>query len=339
MRRSTLAALRLLMLFFSIAAASAQERPLKPINIVYASATTYTTHLWIAHDKGLFEKHGLKPNLIYVQGSAAAAQALIGGSADLAFASGSAALTLAGRGAKVAIIATSGPTDFLLLAHPSIKTAAELKGKSIGVSNFAAGDYFALLRLLPKLGLRPNVDVKFVNMGVPNPNQKAAAIFNRTIDATLGNPETIFAFQKTNQSFSQLGEAIPNGIYVTVGDIFGTKKYVEGHPGEVKGFLRAFCEAIALAKQDKELVFEILRSRMKIEDPNLLEAIFKFRIHGTLPDNPPYPVVDSVRMAAEDLATTSPELRKLRDMNPKDLIDARPLKALESEGFFAKLRR
>ena len=78
---------------------------------------------------------------------------------------------------------------------------------------------------------------------------------------------------------------------------------------------------------------------MKIQDSKLLEAIYKVRILGTLPNQPPFPSVEATQMAIEDLAVANPELSRLKSMNAAGLINDGPLKSLEREGFFTDFNR
>jgi len=46
--------------------AKSHKRPLAPLTISYASVSGTRGPLWIAKDLGLFEKHGLEVDLIYI---------------------------------------------------------------------------------------------------------------------------------------------------------------------------------------------------------------------------------------------------------------------------------
>lgn len=317
----------------------AQEKRLGSLTAAYASGTTNTTHLWIAKDAGLFEKYGLSVNLVYINGTALSMQALIGGDVDIIYGVGAAAVTAAARGASVVTIATSGPTDYVLMARPTITTIEGLKGKVIGISNFAGSDYFALRRLLPMLGLVPNKDVILLPIGSPNPVEKARVIVQGRIDATLGNPVTVLQYELQGQKFAVLADVIPHGIYVTSGDIITTRSYLKNNPERVKAFLKGFSEGILMAKKEKELAFRALRKYLKIQNQTLLDAIYIAGVIKTLPDGVPYPSDKAVQFAIEDLSGTSPDLAKLKTMNVSDFNDPSYLKELEAEGFFARLGR
>jgi len=69
---------------------------------------------------------------------------LIAGDVDLAMTTSSAAVAAALRDAPIAIIATSGAPPYKLVAHSSVTSAAQLKGKIVGSSQLGSGADFAL---------------------------------------------------------------------------------------------------------------------------------------------------------------------------------------------------
>src|ERR1051325_4657002 len=110
----------------------AQDKKLDPFSISYASVSGTRAPLLITQDRGLFEKYGLDVNLVYIASGVVSVNALLSGSVDLIAASGSSAVGAAARGAPVVIIASLGHISYKLIAHPSIKSVQDLKGKIIG---------------------------------------------------------------------------------------------------------------------------------------------------------------------------------------------------------------
>lgn len=317
-------------------AASAQQPEPRKMNLGTAFAATSTLPIWIADDEGLFKKHGLEVKLIFFQGSAAATQALLGGSVDLVFGSAAAAVTATGRGAPLAIIATTSLIDYMLVTRPTTTKPEQLRGKTLGISNFSGGDDFALIRLLPKLGLIPKQDVKFVVLGTPNPYQKAEAVLNGTTDGTLATFEVVETLKAQGKPMNVLAELIANGVNLSTGDIYATRPYLAKNPDDVKRFLRAFSEAIRLAKNDKQVTFETFKKHTNTKNDAVLEKLYERTIvRGFL--DVPYPIEDAIIAVRDDLSETSTDLRRLMDMAPDKFVDNGPLRALEQEGFFAKL--
>jgi NitT/TauT family transport system substrate-binding protein len=316
--------------------AGAQQAPLQKLNVAYAFVASSTTPLWIAQDEGLFKKYGLDVKMILFQGSAAATQALLGGSVDIVYGSAASAITVVGRGAPVAIIATQHLLNYQLAARPEVTKIDQLRGKNFGISAFSGGDDFALRRLLPKMGLSLEKDVKFVVLGTPNPYQKAEAVLNGNADATMATFEVVDTLGIRGKKMSVLGDLLSNGIKLSVGDIFTTRAFLKNSPDTAKNFLRAFAEAIRMAKNDKQLVFATLRKYTKSENDKILEEIYKTDVVGEYQDKP-YPIIEAILTQRDDMSTTGPDLAKLKDMSADAFVDNGPMTAIEQEGFFAKL--
>jgi ABC-type nitrate/sulfonate/bicarbonate transport system substrate-binding protein len=325
--------LLLLFLFGCTVAGHAQDAKLGRLNVAYASATPRTAHLWIAKENRLFEKHGLNVNLVSIRGSATTMQTLVGGDIDVIYVTGAAAISAAGRGAPVIIIATSGHNDYKLLAHSSIASLQQLKGKTVGISNPAGSDFFALRRMLPKLGLVPGKDVSFLTTGIQSSIEKVLLILEGRIHATLGSSDTVALYELKGQKLSVLADAVENGVYVTSGDIVTKRQFLLENPAKLKAFLKAMIEAMWVAKKNQPLFAAVLRKYLKIEDPRLVEVMYK----NNASDYPskPYPSEESIKQAIEDLNSANPELK----LSDKDFTDTALLKEIEKEGFLTTIQR
>lgn len=308
----------------------AQELKLGTLNVAYASATPRAAYLWIARDSKVFEKYGLNVNLVSVRGSATTMQTLIGGDVDLIYVTGAAAVTAAARGAPVVIIATSGHNDYKILAHPSIASLQQLKGKIIGISNPAGSDYFALRRMLPKLGLVPGKDVSFLTTGIQSSIEKVLLVLEGRIHATLGSADTVALYDLRGQKLAVLADAVDNGVYVTSGDIVARRQFLKENPAKAKAFLKAVIEAMWIAKKNPSSFSAVLRKYLKLEDPKLVSIMHK----NNALDYPvkPYPSDEAIKQAIEDVNLEA----KLTD---REFTDTALLKEIDKEGFFTAIQR
>src|SRR5438128_1619709 len=85
--------------------------------------------------QGIFRKNGLDPQIVYVGSGSLLSQALVGGSFDVAFAQGSEAVLAKLKGADQRIVAAvANHFNHVFLAHPSITSIKQLKGKRVAVS-------------------------------------------------------------------------------------------------------------------------------------------------------------------------------------------------------------
>ena len=140
------------------------------LNFAYISPNAGSSSvLWIAKDAGIFKKHGLDVNVIYIEGTPKALMSLFAGELHVVAGTGPAVASAKVRGADASMI--MGFEVFLpyyLVAQPNIKSAEELKGK-IGANHTAATSADFAIRLgLKSIGLDPDKDVNLRVVGATN---------------------------------------------------------------------------------------------------------------------------------------------------------------------------
>jgi hypothetical protein len=134
-----------------------------------------------------------------------------------------------------------------------------------------------------------------------------------------------------------LADLLTMGIYTSGSVLATTRQYLKKHRTQAKAFLSAFCEAISMGRTDKEVVFQIYRKNLRIQDPSLLGVIYKTSLFDRIPPKP-YPQEEAIQFDLESMS--SPEFaEKLKGKKSSDFIDASILKELEREGFFTRLQR
>jgi len=107
---------------------------------------------------GIFKKHGLNLEILYVQAGPESIQALIGGSMDIATAAGvSAAVGTFAKGAPIRIIGSEmiGAPDlyWYVPANSPIKTVEDFNGKTVAYSLTGSSSHAALIALIAQYKL------------------------------------------------------------------------------------------------------------------------------------------------------------------------------------------
>jgi NitT/TauT family transport system substrate-binding protein len=321
-------------LFFH-GAASGQGQKLEPLTVSYASITGTRAPLWIAKELGLFEKYGLDVNLIYIGSGSTSVSALLGGSVHLIAASGSSTIAAASQGAPLVIVGSSGPIAYMLIAHPSITSIEGLRGKIIGSSRIGAGSDYAIRRLLPKLGLNPDKDVRLIPTGLSESDRRLQIMLQGKIDATLGTADNIIQLELRGQKFSVLADLLERGVFTTGSDIATNRQFLKEHPGRIRGFLMAFSEGTWIGRSNKEQAFRVFRKYMKVDDSRLLESMHKNYLLGTIPLKP-FPNAEALQNDIDDLSNT---YSQLKGRKTGEFLDISLLNELEKEGFFTRIQR
>ena len=141
--------------------ASAEARMVKvgvPVLDITQSA------LFVARDRGYYQKEGLDVDLILMRGGVAS-QALIAGNVDFTTVP-TAGLQAALQGVPLKVVlSTFHKAMFWLYSRPEIRSVKDLAGKKVAVSSFGAAGDSALRELIKKSALDENRDVAILAIG------------------------------------------------------------------------------------------------------------------------------------------------------------------------------
>src|SRR5215831_19310665 len=112
--------------------------------------------LYLARDIGIFKKHGIHIELIYIPGGSVAMQALLGKSLDLSLAGGTQLVYAQLKGANLRMIGgLNNRLPYVLMAREGITSAEQLRGKKVGISRFGSNTDFVVKLAATQLGLNP----------------------------------------------------------------------------------------------------------------------------------------------------------------------------------------
>src|SRR5207342_2598482 len=149
----------------------------------YSSISALNATFWIIQDAGFAKQEGLETELVYIPSSSTVAQATLAGEVMISPANGQVIADVGLQGGD--LIAMGGITNvvaFYIMAAPEIRTIADLKGKTVGVTRFGSSGDVGMRMFLTKYGLEPVKDVPMIQLGgLP---EIAAAMGKRTVQAS-----------------------------------------------------------------------------------------------------------------------------------------------------------
>src|SRR5262245_28038882 len=137
--------LAVLTIFFVLCSIANAQAPLEKMGLTYSAIGGSQASVWIPYEAGIFRKHGLDVELLYVGGGGRAAQVVQSGEVPIGVFTGGAVMKadLAG-GDRVRIASSMNVMTFAVMARPEIRNVEELKGKKIGISRFGSATDFGL---------------------------------------------------------------------------------------------------------------------------------------------------------------------------------------------------
>src|SRR5262249_31656304 len=275
--------------------AQAQEKRLDSLIVSYSSFTGNRAPLWVGKELGLYEKYGLDVKLVSIAAGSVSLAALLAGNVHLTTDSSSGVVGAAARGAPVVTVSTNGILPYQLIALPSIKSPADLKGKIVGSSRIGAGTDFLLRRILDKLGLVPGKDVSLIPTGVSESEKRIQLMFQGKIDATIGEADKVFQFAELGgQKISVLGQPKDFGVPAPGSEINSSRQVMKELRPRLKAFFMAYSEAIAAGRKNRELTYQVFRKYMRIDNPKLLDFTYRVQFLEAIPAKP-YPREDGVQ--------------------------------------------
>jgi ABC-type nitrate/sulfonate/bicarbonate transport system substrate-binding protein len=302
---------------------SAAEAP--SLRGVYNALGGTMTPAWVAQDLGLFTKHGLQHSLNYLAATTAI-QAIVGGTEEIGLV-GNQGIDVALEGADTVYIAnTASRFIFRLYGEASIKTVADLKGKTLAVTQPAASTDYASRMLLRRFGLVPDKDVKILYAG----SSPALLTTLKAGNAAAGLMNAPVIFQAQELGFKQILNVTELNIpFIFVG-VVTTRKVLQQKPDAISRYLRGYTEAISIILRDKETAMKVMGKFMKTDNRQTLEAVYDE--HAPVFQRVPLMTKEEVQ-AVLDVAKSP----KAAQAKPEDFFDNSFLQKLEASGFINSL--
>jgi ABC-type nitrate/sulfonate/bicarbonate transport system substrate-binding protein len=234
------------------ACAAEKSAKLPPVRIGYVSRSILDMPFIIARDRGYFREEGLEPELTFIK-AAQTIPAMLAGSIDFGTATGTAvAAAISGVDVRVVFALTDKPS-FDLIAHPSITTVQQMRGKKIGISAFGALAEFLARQILIAHKI-PAEQVTFLPLGASDVTY--TALKAGTIDATmLQIPQNFLA---VDDGFRKLASGAD--FYRAVqGGLTTTKTITSERPEVITKTIRATQRALRLIRSDRKYATEFIR--------------------------------------------------------------------------------
>jgi NitT/TauT family transport system substrate-binding protein len=312
---------------FSSAEARAQEK----IKVAYSSTDSINQVWTIAHDMGFYKKHGLDVDLVYIGSTTVGIAAIVSEDIQIGNAAGSGVANAAVRGADtVSVGCVINVLAYELVVLDSIKSAEDLKGKSIGISRFGSASDVAARELLKGLGLKPMEDVKILQVGGAS---ERAAGFSRGVIAGFPSPPG---------NVHLVPGGLPHRILANMADLekpyplpficaVTTKSYLAKKRPVAKRVVMALIEAAHYFKTNKEGTQKIVAKYLRGANKAYLDS--SYQSTAKILERVPYTSREGMKIQLDEALKQSPGSKVTVD----NLIDDSIVREIEKEGFIDKV--
>jgi NitT/TauT family transport system substrate-binding protein len=319
----------LLLVLFLIAlhtSSAAQER----VKIAYSSADASNVVWFTALDTGIYRKHGLDVELIFIQSSTMSVSTLVSGDIQVANSSGGAVASAVVAGANLVMTACYINTlPYELVVQESVKSVEDLRGKSVGISRVGSASDVAARVLIKGLGLEPVKDVPIMQVG--GPSERAAAFRTGKIIGFPSPPGTI-----------HLAKGMPHRIMISTADFqkrfdfpyicsTTTKSYLASNRETMRKLTMALIEATHFLKTRKQETMKLIAKYTRQNDPQFLEASWAANVK--LHDRVPLVTREGTEVQIKEALARKPGAT----LRVEDIVDDSIVRELEKSGFIDKI--
>jgi ABC-type nitrate/sulfonate/bicarbonate transport system substrate-binding protein len=285
---------------------------------------------WMAQEAGLFKKHNLDFQLVFIASSSIVTAALLSGDTEMTLTGGIGNVIAYVRG-STDVVFVGGVKNVMtqsLLAGKAFKRPEDLKGKRIAVSRIGGNTHYFTIQALRRFGMEPNRDYSFMQSG-GDPEAVAALVSGQVDAATLTPPGDAMAIANGFQ-YLIYGPDLKIPYSATA---FVTKRSIIAKRPQVIGqFMRAMAEATKVMHTDREFVYKVLGKYLRVTDRSILDAAYNAEIKAL--EQRLVIKNEALQAILDEIAATDARAKKVK---PQELVDMRYVDEMEKSGFFDQL--
>jgi NitT/TauT family transport system substrate-binding protein len=288
--------------------------------------------MYLARDRGIFERNGLKITWTNPGSNEKLLAALKKGDADIAVVSANHVVhNNASGGAAMVLVGNTGYNYSAFLAEASIKSAADLRGKKIG-SGEPGSTPDQLTRLaLKKLGVDPDKDVTLIHFDEGRNTDRVRSLLAGEVAGMMVTAEAMYELEKTGQldRLNRLTDHKQLKIYAGGGaDYAMSAPFLKNRREDAKRFMSGICEGTSIARKDKAKALQFVARSGRNLDAAGIEYLYRLYITDVIPARP-HLKFEGIELATQMTAALLPSARAIK---AQDLIDSTLVPELESQG-------
>jgi NitT/TauT family transport system substrate-binding protein len=305
---------------------SAQEK----IRLSHSALETSNSVWFIPQEKGFYKKYGLDVDLLFIQSTTTNVSSLLAGDVQVANASGGAVASAVVAGANLVMVSCYlNSLPYELVVSEKIKTAEDLKGKSIGISRLGSASDVAARALIRGLGLEPDKQVPIIQVGG---SSERAAAFSVGRIAGFPSPPGII----------HLTKGAPFRILISTADFqkrfefpyicaTTTRSYLARQRETVKRVIMAHIESVHFVKSQKNESKKIMSKYARTTNEDYLESAYSAT--AKLYDVVPLVTRPGVEVQIKEATSRKPGAQ----LRFEDMVDESIVRELDKSGFIEKV--
>lgn len=226
---------------------------------------------FMAEKLGFWDKYGVKVE--FVGGNYIRANNMMSvGDFDAGYNQLATSIRYHQAGIPSVIVGSSSANCAIIIAHPSVKSWADLKGKRIGMGTKFDVQWITMTEhILPRFGLSPK-DVQLALVPIP---EVASAIATGDVAAAFPfEPYGTNALTKGTKLLLSAGDMIDKSKIqsdMLRNGLIMNRKFMKDHPELAKRIMWAHMDAVEIMRKEKKTGVEVLKHYNPKMDPKLIE--------------------------------------------------------------------
>lgn len=328
MRRSNYFPAVICALFLTAGNAAAQTK-----SIIVGEGVRGAMYLpaYIAEEKGLFKKRELDSKIVTFSRSNDI-NALVSGDIQFDQTSPDKVIHSALGGFPVRMVmATTSGLNLALAVNPAIKSAADLKGKSVAITSFSGLPYTGLLLCLKELGMTKE---QVVPLNIGGKAARFEALLNGRVAAAILDPP--YTTMAAKEGYKLLVDLTPLDVPYLRNVVAVSEKSLREDSRTITRFVEALSEGMQFYRNgaNKEENLRILAKYLRVPlDKNRAMIDEGYETYREMLLKKPYANPNAMKILIDVIAESN---AKARSLNLASLIDSSFVERLDRQGVFGK---
>jgi ABC-type nitrate/sulfonate/bicarbonate transport system substrate-binding protein len=228
------------LLVLTTTAALAADAGLSKMRFTQSGNTSSSWPLYVAEHKKMFERNGLQVEVIIIRGATNVVRAVLSETVPIGRINPDYVIGAIEKGAKVKIVAANmEKIPYDIYARQEIKTGADIKGKTLGVSTLTGGTTLMVHEVLEKAYKLNENDYKLLIVGTSP--ERYAALKGGSVHATFMGPPFTFRAAKDNfRKLANFHEYLGPILFTTD---FAHANYIKSNRAEIVRYQKSMIEA------------------------------------------------------------------------------------------------
>jgi NitT/TauT family transport system substrate-binding protein len=313
------------------AAPAASAAPRQSLRTAYTTAGATMGTVWLAAEQGAFAEQGLDVDVVFIGAGQAILGALSSQEAPIVIAGANQVVEANLQGGDYVILGASMPyLTNSIYVHPSIERPEDLRGKSIGVSNFGAISHVAARVALEYWGFEEGRDVTIVRSG-GTPETLAAMQSGAIAGGSFSPPQT---FQARDLGFRELLDISKTQFEFGSAAVISTRRYVADHPDVVERYLKALIRGAHIFKTQRDVTVESIMRNTRTDNRALAEETWEW-YRDKMSDD----VVMSQRALENNLRMVADQHPEALSARPEQFLDSSFVERIKASGYVEQVKQ